>query len=680
MIKSDFWVRRTGQALIGAVLSVALVACGGGGGGDSLYVPPPSSGTSSPTVTPGVAADLVVVLSKNALSNTGSDSLTATVTAIDSNRAAVANVPVAFSIDSNAIITKNGDATGSNGTVTATVNEGSDSTVRTVTVTATSGSVTRTVSFNVVQSVATTTPQAADLSLSLDASSIGNAGSTPVNATAVAVDANRNALTGIPIQISVDSNAVVVVSGAQTDSNGKVTGQVTIGSDHSNRTITVTATSGTLVKTAAFKVTGAKLTVSGVSPVVSASSTNNSVTFTLTDQNNNAMVGQAINIVASGLPSATSTTDVNGAYTYSYTAPSAAGSITITANAGGVSASAGVIVSSGGTSTVPNATATPTAATLQISPNVVAVNSSGTANQATLTANFVDSNNSVIPNVRVRFDVNDAAYSGSNQYGAISSQTAYSDSSGNAVATFVPTSIASPTNGVTIRACWSTTDLASSTACPNSVTSTLTVAASPVSVSIGTDDTILLGASTLTYVKKYVVLVVDSAGNPKSDVQITPSIDLGGFGKGNWTWGGSAWVRNLSMTCPNEDFNRNNLIDGSEDRNGNDQLDPRKSDVSITMVGSTKTDANGVAVMQIEYPQNIASWVLFKITAAAGGVSSPPGYYPYGKPIPLPSNLTPDLSTYQTLPVPASTLTTQTATPAFVASPYGLNSDCTSKN
>ncbi|MFX7854126.1 hypothetical protein ABTK08_21465, partial [Acinetobacter baumannii] len=60
------------------------------------------------------------------------------------------------------------------------------------------------------------------------------------------------------------------------------------------------------------------------------------------------------------------------------------------------------------------------------------------------------------------------------------------------------------------------------------LTTTLTIVSNPVSISIGTDNTISLGASTLTYVKKYVVLVVDSAGNPKPDVQITSSVDLGG--------------------------------------------------------------------------------------------------------------------------------------------------------
>lgn len=70
-----------------------------------------------------------------------------------------------------------------------------------------------------------------------------------------------------------------------------------------------------------------------------------------------------------------------------------------------------------------------------------------------------------------------------------------------------------------------------------------------------------------------------------------------------------------AAACANEDVNRNGVIDttsGNEDANGNSQLDPRKSDVSITLVGSTKTDSNGVAVVQLEYPKSIGNWVGFR--------------------------------------------------------------------
>lgn len=670
MLKLDIWSRYAVRALCGVVIASVLAACGGGGSGNAgtPVVGPgsgassPSSGASSPTSTTS-AADLVVVLSKTSLINSSTDSLKVTVTAIDSNRATVSDVPVAFSINSNAIVTPGGTKTGTDGTVTASVSEGSDTSTRSITVTATSGSVSRAVSFAVVPSAGTTTPEAADLTLALDASSINNSGSGFITATATAVDTNRNALSGIPVQFAVNSNAIVAVTSNQTNASGQAKAQISIGSDRTNRTVTVTATSGTLTRTAAFLVSGASLQATALPTVLTAGSSGNKVNFALLDVNKNPMSGQAITVSGAGLTSATGTTDANGLYTYTYAAPTTPGSIVVNASAGGTTAAVTVTVPSG-TSTVPAVTTTVSSASLQLSPNVVQVNTNGSNNIATLTALFVNANNAPIQNIRVRFDLNGDTNSVGGTIGA-GTNLIYTDATGNAVSTYSPGAVQSPTNGLTIRACWDYADFAAGT-CPNQVTGTMTVSATPVSISIGTDETISTGASTLTYVKKYVVLVVDSAGNPKGGVQITPSIDLKNYYKGYYTRVVNTWVQTVMAGCPNEDLNRNGVIDTGEDINGNGQLDPRKSDVSITMVGSTKTDANGVAIMQIEYPKSFATWVDFIITASASGVLSPPAYY-----------LSP--TTPQVLPAEAAAFTSQ-ASPAFVNSPYGSAASCTNPN
>jgi hypothetical protein len=97
-------------------------------------------------------------------------------------------------------------------------------------------------------------PTAADVVLVLNAASIANDGSQTVTATATALDANRNALASVPLVISVDSNAVATASGAVTDDTGVVTADIGIGSDNSNRVITVTATSGSISRSAALEV------------------------------------------------------------------------------------------------------------------------------------------------------------------------------------------------------------------------------------------------------------------------------------------------------------------------------------------------------------------------------------------------------------------------------------------
>jgi hypothetical protein len=721
MLKFDVWSRRATQALFGVALAAVLTACGGGGSGNAgTPVVGPGSGTGSPSGgTPTAsAADLVLVLSKSTMTNSGTDSITATVTSVDANRAAVGGVPVSFSVNSGAIVTPDGTATDSKtGALTAKLTQGSDTTPRQITVTVTSGSITQAVKFNIVQNSTSTNPQANDLTLSLSASSINDNGSDTVVATATAVDANRIALSGIPVQLSVsDSSAFLISPSSQTNSSGQVTGTVGIGPDHTNRTITVTATSGTLVRTAAFQVTGAKFAQATALPATVTGGASAQVKYMLSDINGNAMVGVPISVSGSGITSSPSgaKTDSTGQYVFNYTAPINSGStsltLTINASAGGADSAVTVTIpAASGGSTAPVAT-TPASKTLNLSANVVSVNTAVTNNYVTVSAIFRDSSNKPIPNVRVLF-----ASTGDNLTSAeitlgrgIGSGTiaVLSDSSGVASTTYAPGATASPTNGVTIQACWKTTDFAATdtvatcaAAGGQMLTTPLTVVSSPVSISIGTDNTISSGAAGLTYVKKYVVLVVDAAGNPKAGVQISPSVDLGGYGKGQYILGSSAWFRpspvlvigsstyGITAVCPNEDLNRNGVIDSGEDVNSSNQLDPRSSDVAISLVGSTQTDQNGVAILQLEYPKSLGSWVKYKITVTAAGVLSPPAYYPRSPSVLLPSlsvdglaaiNETVDdyLVTYDWLPVAAVDLTTTSATPPFVVSPYGLSSSC----
>ncbi|MDR7269025.1 hypothetical protein J2X20_001654 [Pelomonas saccharophila] len=720
MLKFDVWSRTAVRALLGGVLAATLAACGGGGGSAGTPVIG-GGGASSPTgAASAVAADVVVVLNKSTMTNSGTDSITATVTTIDSNRAALASAPVSVSVNANAVVSTTATATDAKGVLVATITQGSDSSLRPVTLTVKSGEVTRAVTFNIVQNSSPNNPQANDLSLTLSASNINNGGSATITATATAVDGNRNALQGIPVQLSVtDASAYMIAPSSTTNSSGQVTGTVSIGQDRSNRTITVVATSGTLTRTAAFQVIGASFSQASPVPSVATVGAAGTVQYTLSDVNTNPMPGVPISVSGNGVTSATGTTDLNGAYTFNYTTPNAPGTnLTIKAVAGGRESIVTIPIAGGGGTTVPDAGSTPVATALNLSADVVSVNTAATNNQVTISAIFRDGNNAPISNVRVLF-----AATGDNGTGKIGAglNSVLSDASGTASTTYSPGAVSSPTNGVTIQACWKVSDFAAGATAGNCaaaggqlLTTTLTIVSNPVSISIGTDNTISDGPSGLTYVKKYVVLVVDSAGNPKPDVQITPSVDLGGFYKGAWGYnlatqrwelrpqgdyftalGSQGYGAGaLTAICPNEDLNRNGVIDGVEDANGNKQLDPRKSDVAITLVGSTKTDANGVAVLRLEYAKSLGSWVKYKITVTAAGVLSPPAYYPIGVPVVLPStsysNLTAQavaggttyadavinyLYTYASLPVAAADLG-GVGDPAFKVSPYGTAVSC----
>lgn len=508
-------------------------------------------------------------------------------------------------------------------------------------------------------------PVAADLALLLSANQLRNDGTSTLTATATAVDANRNAVAGIPVTISVNSNAVAVPSGPKTDDTGKVTAAIGSGADRANRAVTVTAVTGGLVRTATFQVVGSVLTGTPLPTVVNPGSAGQ-VVFQLKDANAIAMTNQPI--VVSGIDGVDQrgSTDNNGLYPYSYTAPALAGTVTVRASAGGVSNTQSILVqaSGGGGGAIPPAALAVQSASLAASPSVVPVNTGSTTNQAELRALFIGAGNTPVKNVRVRFDL---AGDPSSVGGTLTAGTnvVYSNDSGVATTAYVPGSIQSPTSGLTVRACWDETDFAAGT-CPNQATATLTVAAEPLSVSIGTNALIQTGPSGLDYVKEFLVQVNDAAGNAKPGVRISTLLDLRRYFKGVWVVVGDKWAQTLRATCDNEDLNRNGVLQtytngAIEDANSTAFLEPRKADVAISFVGSDTTDSNGQAVLKISYPQNVASWLNFNIEVAASGISGTEGRTNFGG----------------VLPVPADAVSDPDKPPAFAASPYGTQTSPT---
>jgi hypothetical protein len=335
---------------------------------------------------------------------------------------------------------------------------------------------------------------------------------------------------------------------------------------------------------------------------------------------------------------------------------------------------------------------------VEASPSVVTVNESGSStNRSAVRALFLGANNASIPNVRVRFDLASDPNSVGGSF-ASGSSLVYSDSNGEASTFYIPGTKSSPTNGVTVRACWGYTDadLAGS-ACPNQVTTTLTVASGAVALTIGTNNLLIELNSGLLLAQDFIVTVNDSAGRAKSDVDIVPSVDLISFGKGKYRYGTvgtfTGWYRvstqyfndangdavadgSASGACWNEDRNRNNVLEASEDTtvlsysstqggNGNGVLDPAKSDVVITVNGGTsaKTDANGTVTVRIAYARNLAGWLKYNILVSAGGVSGTEGR----------SNWV------DVLGIPLGDLKNE-AEPAFVKSRYGELTGCQNPN
>lgn len=510
---------------------------------------------------------------------------------------------------------------------------------------------------------------AADLIVSLSTAQLANTGSATANVTVTAIDASRNAIAGVPVTISADGNAVVSVSGTKTGTDGTITGKISTGSDRGNRVITVTATSGTIAQTAMLQVVGTTIT-SVLVPAVIAPATAGQVQYHVVDQAGNAMANQAVQIVATGLtpPEQTGTTGPNGDFVFAYTSPSATGAYVITANIGGKTDTQTLQVQT--TSTVPAVPAgiTPSAS-ISANPSVVAVNATGSeANRSEIRVLFLGANNLPVPNMRVKFDLNGDPNSIGGKF-TTGSTVLYSDANGVVTTAYVPGTRSSPTDGVTIRACYGKADSDPNLLnCGTSKLVTLTVTSEPLGVTIGTNELIIVNE--LTYQKKFVVSVSDSAGVAKPDVNVVVSLDLPNYRKGQYVISGTAWVKNGApptfdqAICANEDTNRNGVLENGEDANADGQLWPRKPDVLISLLQS-KTRADGTVELVITYAKDHGSWVDAFITVSASGVSGSEGR-----------------ATYLMAPVPidAASIKKVDSDVAYRYSPYGTGSSCLSPN
>jgi len=198
-------------------------------------------------------------------------------------------------------------------------------------------------------------------------------------------------------------------------------------------------------------------------------------------------------------------------------------------------------------------------------------------------------------------------------------------------------------------------------ACPNASLVTLDVVDQPFSISPpGFNNLIEIGPSGLDYVKRYVIQVSDNVGNAKAGVQVSASVDLTRYFKGEWIVSGDKWVKVSRGSCDNEDLNRNGVNEiyengAVEDANGNKTLDPQRASVVLSFEGSNVTNASGQVVLKIAYPQSLASWFEFNIQVTASGVGG-----------------TESRSSFSgVLPVLAAAVSDTDVEPAFRLAPYG---------
>jgi hypothetical protein len=533
-----------------------------------------------------------------------------------------------------------------------------------------------TLAFQVPQGAAVDplTAKVANIVLLLDRSNLVNNGVETAKLTVVAVDGNNNVAPGAKVAVATDASTVFVPdsSAAVTDAQGQYTGQIGIGGDKSNRQVIVSATSNGVTKQTTLQIIGGKLTLQAVPPTPlpgQAASLNVSVLDSASSPVSASKVtlgGTVPELVGRVL-----TTGSDGKATTNFTAPATAGMYTISATGSGMNS--GEYQLQVFASTVPPASIPPSVPpvtpTFSASPNVLSVNSAGSSSsQSTLRFLFVDGSNNGVSNVRVRLVDTTVGMGAVGASISSGSSTLYTDQSGTVTALYTAGQNPSPTNGVTIKACYSATDFTSSTDCPASVLTTLTTTGQALALSIGDDNKLARGGGNVTYIKQFAITVADSAGRAIPNAPVDISVDLTHYSKGQYagvvtttttTGTGTAtvsvlttttavispldWISHLStippmawpsdtvppgtgrVWCLNEDTNRNGIadpgenIDGSVDTNNQATLQPRKSDLIVSYADPqvTKTDARGILLINAEYSQNFATWLAYRLRVTA---------------------------------------------------------------
>ena len=499
---------------------------------------------------------------------------------------------------------------------------------------------------------ATTTPVVvSDVVLLLDKNSINNSGTDKAQLTVTTVDANRNVVSGAQVAVLVDKNGIFTPAGGSiTDATGSYTGSLKIGGDKSDRVITLTVTVNGIVKRTSVSVVGSHLVIQAA-PSTASPGQAVAVIATLLDSAGVAVPSAAITFGGDviGLPTVPRTTDLNGAINFQVTAPTTPGAYKISASGNGINAPDYQLVVF---STVVPVASIPAGVTpsLSASPNVLVTNSPGsTASNSTLRFLFLDSATAPVKNVRVRFK---DLTTGLALVGASisNSATLYTDVSGVVSIQYNAGQNSSPTNGVTVRACYSARDFNSADECPGNVDVNLTTSGQAMAVSIGDDN--LLAKGTGTYIKKFAVTVADSAGKPVVNAPVSISVDLTHYGKGQsaYVYRNANGEQTNSLTvvpsslfnaypldtstdpavssqriwCANEDINRNGIVDPGEninssvDSNGQPTINPRKSDLIVSYDDPTvtKTNSNGVLVIKVEYSQRFGTWLAYNVIAS----------------------------------------------------------------
>ncbi len=568
------WIRLLAYCSM-VIFALVTAACSGNGAG--------AGGGGSSAAAASSAASLSLISSETSLGSDGKK--TAIITAIVKNELNVSleNQPVIFSTsDAGATLEIADSITDASGRMEAVLSV-TDRTVRDIVVTAASGEIVETITVPVVGTVlqingSSTIVFNDETQYSI---SLRDSGGNPIrNADVQVSSANGNTISESSITTDTQGQAVFNVRGVNS------------GAD------TLTASSQGVTTTFSTSVSGTQLTY--VTPTNGLEVTVDQVTPVTVRliESGSPVVGREIRFsVTRGVFAGGSSATTNGSGEATANIQSTtAGISTITATEVQGTESTGVTA----TRQIEFVSKSPTKIELQASPTVVGANlSTEGTNSSQLIAVVRDANDNPVKNVRVDFS---ALADPSN--GRIEPGFGITDRFGTATASFIAGPTATGFDAVSLEA-----KLSSNSAI--SATDNLTVSDLELSVRIGTGNELLTSDSLVTYRMPWTAIVADSSGNPVENALVTVALRSTRYRKGFWTQVTDGWVlqpANLTF-CNSEDLDLNGRLDAGEDNNSNGELDPGAVAVSQVLEAGSRTDASGLAEIEVIYPKTYGYWV-----------------------------------------------------------------------
>jgi len=247
------------------------------------------------------------------------------------------------------------------------------------------------------------------------------------------------------------------------------------------------------------------------------------------------------------------------------------------------------------------------AITLQSSSSSVSPSTGEDVNTVDLVATVRNATNQVVSGAPVVFSLENTTGGGE----GVSPVYVLTDTDGTARSKFSSGSLSSGGKGVIIKA--AVADRPGITPAETSIV----IGGTAGSVTIGMSSRVSSAANDTQYQLPMSVIVSDANGNPVADTDVFLGVWPLMYATGYW---GDCYNDGQISPChmgryPNEDENRNLILEPGEDANADGKLTPLNS-AAGTLSDKVTTDENGVAEFTLTYPKSSAGWVRDEITAS----------------------------------------------------------------